>query len=76
VQRRVLVGDRDKPGAPRAVTGGLDAPKMFGKAKPNRPSPSLPMLDNVELRIPADAQNPPPVALFDVQDAVPQVRGP
>ena len=32
------------------------------------------MLDNVELRIPVDADNPPPVALFDVTDPVPIVH--
>ena len=32
------------------------------------------MLDNIELRIPPGSKNPPPVALFDVQDPVPIVH--
>ena len=53
---------------------GLEAPKVFGKAKPNRASPQLPELDNVELRIPPSDTDPPPVSLFDVKDAVPIVH--
>lgn len=49
---------------------GLAAPKPFGPVEPNRAASSLPMLDELELRTPPDAPDPPPVALFDVQDAV------
>ncbi|MEX1007227.1 MAG: alpha-(1-_3)-arabinofuranosyltransferase family protein [Acidimicrobiia bacterium] len=66
---RLLWSQLTEPLAP-----GLDAPELFGEALPNRPSPSLPMLDNVELRTAVDAQDPPPVALFGVTDAVPIVH--
>jgi hypothetical protein len=66
---QLLWSQLTKPLAP-----GLVAPEQFGAAKPNRPSPSLPMLDNVELRVPPDTPNPPPVALFGVADAVPIVH--
>jgi arabinofuranan 3-O-arabinosyltransferase len=53
---------------------GLQAPEEFGRVVPNRASARLPMLDNVELRIPANAHEPPPVALFDVDGARPIVH--
>ncbi len=53
---------------------GLKSPEQFGVTKPNRASKKLPMLDDVELRIPSDAKDPPPVALFEVRDAVPIVH--
>jgi hypothetical protein len=56
------------------VPEGLRNPRTFGPAKPNRAEPGLNMLDDVELRIPRDAPNPPPVALFDVTDPVPNVH--
>jgi arabinofuranan 3-O-arabinosyltransferase len=66
---RLLWSQLTSPLAP-----GLEAPRPFGAAKPNLASPQLPMLDNVDLRIPADAQDPPPVALFEVVDPVPIVH--
>ena len=56
------------------LASGLEAPRAFGSAKPNRPTKRLPMVDNVELRIPSDASDPPAVALFDVKGAVPIVH--
>ena len=53
---------------------GLKPPKVFGRPTPNRASRQLPMLDNVELRIPSGAEDPPPVAAFDVEDAVPIIH--
>jgi arabinofuranan 3-O-arabinosyltransferase len=53
---------------------GLESPRVFGTPEPNRASPALNMLDNLELRIPVDAKDPPPVALFDVTDPVPIVH--
>ena len=55
-------------------TTGLGAPRRFGEPVPNRAVPELPMLDPLELRIADDAPDPPPVALFPVEDAVPIVR--
>lgn len=49
---------------------GLSDPESFGRRTPNRASPLLPMLDELELRTPPDAPDPPPVALFDVEDPV------
>ena len=53
---------------------GLKPPKVFGRPTPNRASRQLPMLDNVELRIPSGAEDPPPVAAFDVEGAVPIIH--
>jgi arabinofuranan 3-O-arabinosyltransferase len=53
---------------------GLAEPKGFGPGLPNVPPPPYPLTDELELRTPIDAANPPEVALFDVEDAVPIVH--
>lgn len=53
---------------------GLDDPVGFGPPEPNVASDRLPMLDELALRTPLDAQDPPPVATFEVEDQVPIVR--
>ena len=53
---------------------GLDAPRGFGPRTPNRARPPVSDIDSTELAIPVDAANPPPVALFDVKDAIPIVH--
>jgi hypothetical protein len=57
---------------PRAP--GLAEPQAFGPGLPNRPPPPLPAVDELELRTPADAVDPPEVALFEVEGAVPIVH--
>ena len=58
----------------------LTEPVHPGSAPPVRPRPSppppplLPDLDEPELRTPATVPNPPPVALFEVDDPVPIVH--
>jgi hypothetical protein len=56
------------------VPPGLSAPTAFGPPVPNRPVPQLPLLDELALRTPANAPDPPPVALFQVDGAVPIVH--
>ena len=56
------------------VPPGIAAPQRFGEAVPNRATASAPLLDALELRIPAAAADPPPVAVFEVDDPVPIVR--
>ena len=51
---------------------GLESPTVFGARTRNGGGARV--VDNVELRIPADADDPPPVALFDVTDPVPIVH--
>src|SRR5262249_54964703 len=53
---------------------GLDSPRGFGPRTPNRAEPPVSAIDSTELAIPVDAANPPPVALFDVKDAIPIVH--
>ncbi|MBA3303889.1 MAG: DUF3367 domain-containing protein, partial [Acidimicrobiia bacterium] len=53
---------------------GLERPKGFGDPVRNTPVPQLPMLDELELRTPTEAPDPPPVSLFDVEDPVPIVH--
>ncbi len=53
---------------------GLGDPVGFGTPVPNVPDPALPMLDEVELRTPASAPDPPPVATFPVEGSQPIVR--
>jgi hypothetical protein len=48
---------------------GLDAPAGYGTPVENRPNPLLPLLDAQTLRLPANADDPPPVAIFRVEDA-------
>ncbi len=54
------------------VPPGLSPPQGFGPPAPNVSSP--PLVDEVALRTPDNAPNPPPVALFQVQGAVPIVH--
>jgi hypothetical protein len=58
----------------RPPVPGLSEPQGFGPALPNRPPPPLPAVDELELRTPADAVDPPEVALFEVEGAVPIVH--
>ncbi len=53
---------------------GLEPPRTFGPAERNTPSERLPSLDELELRTPPSAPDPPPVALFDVEDPLPIVH--
>jgi len=53
---------------------GLDDPVGFGEPLPNVAIGRLPMLDELAVRTPLDAEDPPPVATFDVQDPVPIIR--
>ena len=52
---------------------GLEGPVAYGPTTPNRGDPALGVLDEVELRN-RDAQEPPAVARFRVEDPVPIVR--
>ena len=52
---------------------GLEAPATFGPPGLDTRSPR-PYLDEQELRLPLGAPEPPPVALFDVEDPVPIVH--
>ncbi|HEY3187662.1 MAG TPA: alpha-(1-_3)-arabinofuranosyltransferase family protein, partial [Solirubrobacteraceae bacterium] len=53
---------------------GLGLPATFGPATPNRPVPSLPLLDEIELATPPGSPDPPPVAAFPVEQPLPIVR--
>jgi arabinofuranan 3-O-arabinosyltransferase len=55
---------------PRAT--GLQAPLAFGPTTRNEPA--VPLLDSTELSTPANASDPPAVALFGVDGAVPIVH--
>ena len=57
----------------RAVPG-LGDPLGFGEPVENQPRPQLPMVDEVELSTDADLPDPPPVAVFPVEDPIPIVR--
>lgn len=48
---------------------GLDDPVAFGPPAPNHAGPELPLLDEIELRTPVDADVPPAVAAFPVAGA-------
>ncbi len=50
------------------------APDTFGDPVPNPPPPALPIIDELELGTPESAVDPPPVALFDVDNPVPIVH--
>jgi arabinofuranan 3-O-arabinosyltransferase len=60
--------------ATMAGADGLADPVAYGEPVPNVPVPHLPMLDEIELAVPVEVPDPPPVALFDVEDPVPIVR--
>src|SRR5215213_2262519 len=53
---------------------GLGDPVTFGDPQPNRPIARLPLNDEEEAAIPADTADPPPVAVFPVEDPGPIVR--
>ena len=53
---------------------GLGEPVAFGPAVENQPSEDLPLLDEIELVTDQDLEDPPPVAVFPVEDAAPIVR--
>ncbi len=53
---------------------GIRAPQRFGNPTRNQPPANFPADDPRDLGIPLDASDPPPVALFDVEDAVPIVH--
>jgi hypothetical protein len=66
---RVLWADFTDP-----LAAGLAAPEEFGPDVVNRAGPGLPLLDEIELAIPKDASEPPPVAIFGVENPVPIVH--
>jgi arabinofuranan 3-O-arabinosyltransferase len=53
---------------------GLGEPVTFGPRERNQASPTVPMLDEIELRQRAVKEEPPPVAVYPVEDPVPIVR--
>ncbi|MCI3949731.1 MAG: type protein, partial [Acidimicrobiales bacterium] len=53
---------------------GLGEPVAFGEPRPNEPIARLPMTDEEEAAIPPGTADPPPVAVFPVEDPVPIVR--
>ncbi len=54
---------------------GLGSPVVFGEGTPpNRAGPELPLIDEIELGAPVGLEDPPPVAVFPVEDPVPIVR--
>ncbi len=58
----------------RPLAPGLEEPEGFGPGLPNRPPAGFPAVDELELRTPTNAADPPEVALFDVDGAVPIVH--
>jgi hypothetical protein len=56
----------------KPLPDGLQAPLVFGARTRNEGGARV--VDNVDLRIPTGAEDPPPVALFDVEDPVPIVH--
>jgi arabinofuranan 3-O-arabinosyltransferase len=53
---------------------GLEDPVAYGPPVRNQPTPSLPMLDEIELRTDPDAPDPPPVSTFAVESPASIVR--
>ena len=53
---------------------GLGQPVGFGEPRPNRAIARLPLDDEEEMAIPAGTADPPPVAVFPVEDPVTIVR--
>lgn len=58
----------------RQPATGLGRPVAFGPPSPNVAGPELPLLDEIELRTPDDAPDPPAVAAFPVKGARPLLR--
>ncbi len=80
VARNDLEYERYRSPRPRQLaqwldaTPGLDAPRKFGSTARNRAVASNPLIDDVELGIPADARDPAAVEIRAVQDPLPIVR--
>lgn len=53
---------------------GLESPTEFGEATHNRAGPEQPLVDEIELGSDPDLADPPPVAVFGVEDPVGIVR--
>ena len=53
---------------------GLGEPVAFGEPVENQPREQLPLLDEIELATDQTLDDPPPVAVFPVDDAAPIVR--
>jgi arabinofuranan 3-O-arabinosyltransferase len=53
---------------------GLEDPVGFGEPRPNVAIDRLPMLDELAFRTPPDAEDPPPVATFEVEDPAAIIR--
>ena len=53
---------------------GLEEPIPFGEPVENRPRAQLPLLDEIELATDQGLEDPPPVAVFPVEDADAMVR--
>lgn len=66
---RLLWGQLTEP-----VPPGLGAPRPFGTPVPNTPPWGAVARDALDLRTPARTADPPPVARFDVRDAVPIIH--
>jgi len=66
---RLLYAQLTSPLAP-----GLRPPTGFGPTSRNTPFPAFPLVDELDLRTPLAAPDPPPVALFEVKNSVPIVH--
>jgi arabinofuranan 3-O-arabinosyltransferase len=53
---------------------GLGPPTTFGDPEPNIAGPEQPLLDEVTLGLPLDLEDPPPVAVFPVEDPLAIIR--
>jgi len=82
VVRSDLAFERFRTPRPRALwrqlqpelPAGLEAPRSFGAGVPNRPVEQFPLIDEIELGLPRDAEHPPAVAAFGVREPRPIVR--
>jgi hypothetical protein len=73
--------ERDRTPRPRTLweqmlvpPPGLTAERAYGEPVANRAVASQPMIDEIELALPAGAPYPPPVVTYDVTDPLPIVR--
>jgi hypothetical protein len=73
--------ERDRTPRPRALweqllnpPAGLTGEQAYGEPVANRAVASQPMIDEIELGLPANAPYPPPVVTYDVTDPLPIVR--
>jgi arabinofuranan 3-O-arabinosyltransferase len=53
---------------------GLGNPEAFGAAEPNVADPEQPLVDEVTLALPLDLEDPPPVAVFPVENPLSIIR--